>query len=527
MRKFFPNPGFDLNHLLTVFFQDFQNKSNIQFLRALEEQTVVYLQDHADASGIEDFVSNLRKLFLPYLADLKRESVWVEDLFHQGRIVIEEKATNLLGHHEVKTQYRNQTLYMISQEMMTTFNIQKLMDVLELSLPRFNIPSCYLFLFNRGKEFINDSTPVFQYTNNRRIEIKNEAQITFKDFIQNFPHSILAYLLSVNNEYLGVVLFEPGLLDEQIYFTLSVLISTALKGAILIEKLENTNLELKTTQQELVDKAHQAGMADIATGTLHNIGNVLNSINTSIHLMKDILNDSPVEDFKQANELLKNHLDDLENFLAHDPKGKKLMQFYLKLETPFYEIQNQVLGHLNRLVDRINLVNEIIIAQQNYAGFRPIIENIYLSEVVDDALKMEQASFEKYNIKIIKNFGTVPKTSVQRTKLLHILVNLFNNAKDAMQETQRNERKLIITIDCDAQNVFLRITDTGHGIPPELVKSIFAYGFTTKQDGHGFGLHSCANYMTEMGGKIWAESPGGGAGATFILQFAQKSEKDI
>ncbi|MCL6589013.1 MAG: substrate-binding domain-containing protein [Firmicutes bacterium] len=530
MRKFFPNPGFDLNHLLSSFFLDFQTKSNTHFLRALEEQTVVYLQKHLDASGIEDLVSNLRRLVLPYLADLKPDLIRAEDLFHQGRIIIAEKATNLLGYHGVKNQYRNQTLYTITQEMMTTFNIQKLMDVLELSLPRFNIPSCYLFLFNEGKEF-HDSTPIFQYINNRRIEIKNGASFSFKDLIQNFPrnrrYSWLVYLLSVNNEYLGVILFEPGLLDEQIYFTLSVLISTALKGAILIEKLENTNLELKNTQQELVDKAHQAGMADIATGTLHNIGNVLNSINTSIHLMKDIIMKFPVDDYRQANELLRNNIDDLENFIIHNPKGKKLMQYYLKLETPFLEIQNQLFSHLNRLVDRINLVNEIIMAQQNYAGFRPIIEETNLSEIVEDALKMEQASFEKHNIKIIKNFEKVPKILIQRAKLLHILVNLFNNAKDAMQDTQRNERKLIITIDSDDRNVYLRVMDTGHGIPPELVKSIFAYGFTTKQDGHGFGLHSCANYMAEMGGKIWAESPGSGGGATFILQFGQKNEKDI
>ena len=211
-------------------------------------------------------------------------------------------------------------------------------------------------------------------------------------------------------------------------------------------------------------------------------------------------------------------MDNLENFIGNDPKGKKLMQFYLKLESPFMELQNQILYHLNRINEKVNIINEIIIAQQNYAGAKPVFEEIDIEELIEDALKMQSASMEKYNIRIIKKYQPVPRAYVQKIKLLHVLINLFNNAKDAMQDTPREKRQLILRINHDGDNIYIRVTDTGHGIPPHLLSNIFTNGFTTKKDGHGFGLHISANYMNEMGGKIWAESPGADQGATFVLQ---------
>lgn len=521
----FPEPEFDVVGLCNTFIDDLESKTNSRFLQALEEQLVIYQQQHKDASGIEDFISNLRKLILPYLAEEKKDLVWAEDLWHQARITIEEKAVNLLGLQELKTNQLNQMLHKISQDLITTFHTQKLLELLELSLPLLKIPSCYLFLFKQDQEAIDETRLTFKYIDHHRIDLKVDSPSSLKDLLQNIPrnrrYTLFAYLLSVADEYFGVVLFEPGPLDERIYYTLSVLLSTALKGAILIERLQNANLELTVMQQELVETAHKAGMADVATGTLHNVGNVLNSINTSLALIRDVLRNSPLDDFKQANSLLRSHAGDLKDFIVNDPKGEKLLQFYFKLEVPFTELHQQIFYHLNRLMDRINLVNEIIIAQQNYASNLPTLERIDLVNVVEDALKMQSVVLDKYQIKIIRNFKTIPQILAQKNKLLHILINLFNNAKDAMLETPEKKRQIILSLTHDNQGVYLRFTDTGQGIPPEFIKSIFRYGFTTKQQGHGFGLHSCANYMTEMGGKIWAESQGSGKGSTFVLQFKE------
>lgn len=524
MKKDFPKPGFDLACLLDTFFSDFNQSTNGRFLAAIQAQLINYYQYHNDVSGMEDFISQLRKTMLPYVAAQATDYIWMEDLLHQARITIEEKAVNLLGHQTVETNRLNQMLFKITQELITTFHIQNLMNVLESSLTRLNISGCYLFLFNRKKEALLNSTLAFQYLDGWRVLLQtNRPPHYLKDLRdalpQNRRYSLLAYLLAVNDECLGLALYEPGPLDERIYFSLSILLSTALKGMTLVEELENTNRELTSAQQELVAKAHKAGMADIATGTLHNVGNVLNSINTSIYMMKDIVKDSPLKDLQRANQLLKKHMENLENFIAHDPRGPKLMQFYLKLETPFHDLQNLICNHLNRLMDRINLVNEIIIAQQNYAGARPALEELDLTDVIEDALKLQAAMLDKYKIKIVKDYQLLPKTVIQRTKFLHILINLFNNARDAMQENPEDGRILTITLNGDNQNIYLWVRDTGCGIPPELIQSVFIQGFTTKHEGRGYGLHSCVNYMTEMGGNIRVESPGVGQGATFILQF--------
>jgi DNA-binding LacI/PurR family transcriptional regulator/signal transduction histidine kinase len=524
MLKSFPKREFDPAGLLAAFFSDYHHDTSFRFAAVVQTQLMKYYRDHSDASGMEDFISELRKIMIPYVAGQTADYIWMEDLLHQARVTIAEKAVNLLGYQTVQTNRLNQMLFKISQEMITTFHTQKLMNVLESSLVRLNIPGCYLFLFDRKKETMAESALAFEYQDGWRVSLQaNHQSFYLKDLRQNLPqnrrYSLLAYLLAVNDEYLGLVLFEPGPLDERIYFSLSILLSTALKGATLVEKLENTNQELTSAQQELVDKAHKAGMADIATGTLHNVGNVLNSINTSIYMMKDIIKDSPLKDLERANLMLKKNMDDLENFITHDHRGLKLMQFYLKLEAPFLDLQNLIYNHLNRLMDRINLVNEIIIAQQNYAGARPALEELDLTDVIDDALKLQAAMLDKYKIKIVKNYQIIPRTVIQRTKFLHILINLINNARDAMFETPGNERTLTITLNGDANNIYLGVRDTGRGISPELLQSIFTQGFAAQHEGHGYELRSCINYMEEMGGNIWAESSGIGKGATFILQF--------
>jgi signal transduction histidine kinase len=63
----------------------------------------------------------------------------------------------------------------------------------------------------------------------------------------------------------------------------------------------------------------------------------------------------------------------------------------------------------------------------------------------------------------------------------------------------------------------IRVEDNGIGIPPENLTRIFSHGFTTRPDGHGFGLHIGAINAREMGGSLSVASEGTGRGATFTL----------
>ncbi len=287
----------------------------------------------------------------------------------------------------------------------------------------------------------------------------------------------------------------------------------------LEQKVEERTKELEETQQELIEKAHKAGMADVASGALHNVGNILNSIRTSAGVIGTVMVNSSLTGLKKANSLLRENILSLEEFIASDPKGKKLMEYYLKLEEFFDKENEEVRNNLERLNNKIDMITEVITAQQNYAGVGSLTEKHFLSKIVDDALMMQIGSIERYGVSVVKDYCELPKIDIQKNKLIHVLINLINNAKDAMLQVPLSKRKIEISTKREKDLAFLTISDAGIGIPQEDVKKIFTHGFTTKAGGHGFGLHSCAIYMAEMNGRISVKSKGINKGTSFILEF--------
>ncbi len=288
------------------------------------------------------------------------------------------------------------------------------------------------------------------------------------------------------------------------------------------EHLEELLQELKETRDELVEKAHKAGMADIASGVLHNVGNILNSVNTSASLISDTVRQSKLEGLSQANTILREHIDNLEHFIAEHPKGKKLIQYYLKLEEPLKKEQDKVLKQSKRLINKIELINDAIAAQQSYVGTSMEADETSLSGMIDNALALQAGSIEKHGLTIEKDLGSTDTIMTQRSKLIHVLVNIFKNAKEAMSGVPPEQKNITIKTWQDEDSVYLSISDNGVGIRKEHMDKIFTQGFTTKESGHGFGLHSSANYMSEMGGDLAVESEGEGMGTTFILTFPRK-----
>ncbi|MDJ0835380.1 MAG: ATP-binding protein [Acidobacteriota bacterium] len=290
--------------------------------------------------------------------------------------------------------------------------------------------------------------------------------------------------------------------------------SDKLKAANM--ELARRAVELERTQQELVQKAHQAGMAEIAVSVLHNVGNILNSVITSSEFVRRKLNNSKLRSLVLANELLRQNRNRLGEFMEVDPKGLQLVNHLTKLEKNLTKEREAMHADICRVIDKTQLIRDVIMAQQDYAsgGFQS--EALCLQDAVEDALKIQEIDIQTRGILVEKHFQpAVPKIMLQRTKLIHILVNIFKNAAEAMID----EKKITIFVNRDEHYAFIKISDTGHGIPKENLEAIFSHGFTTKTEGHGFGLHSCANAMVEMNGQMWAESKGPGTGATFILKF--------
>lgn len=292
--------------------------------------------------------------------------------------------------------------------------------------------------------------------------------------------------------------------------------------------LFNKNVELKKTRSELVEKAHKAGMADLATNVLHNVGNILNSVNVSVAVINETLKRTKLESLKQANQLVRENAKNLENFIINDPKGQKLLHYYVKLEEPLNREQEEIAEQASRLEENMKLMIDVVTAQQSYSNAGRIFEHFSPEELIKDTMVLQSATIERHGLNLVTDYQGVEDIYVEKSKVVHILVNLFKNAKESMSEIEPNKRKLVLKTFQDEEYVYLSINDNGCGIPKEDLKKIFNHGYTTKSYGHGFGLHSCANYMKELKGEIRVESEGPGRGATVTLCFprdVQKKEK--
>lgn len=326
------------------------------------------------------------------------------------------------------------------------------------------------------------------------------------------------------NDILGVVIIQNyNEADCYSKKEIRLLESVSEQIAFAIE-YKRAEEELAKAQKELIEKAHKAGMTDVASDTLHNIGNILNSVKTSNNVIHDITRKSSLEGLNRALDLLRENVDTLEQFISSDSRGKKLVEYLLSLQSPLNREMEQIGEQSKRLAEKVVLMTNVIHAQQIYASGGYMEEQVNLADIVDTVLDLHADALNSFGIAIEKAFEAVPGIVVQKTKLSHVLMNLIGNAKDAMLDTPKEEKKLSITITQDQKAVYLKVKDTGHGIRFEDLRRVFNHGYTTKPEGHGFGLHNSANFMTEMRGAIWAESDGEGKGACFVLKFPKAEQ---
>jgi signal transduction histidine kinase len=262
-----------------------------------------------------------------------------------------------------------------------------------------------------------------------------------------------------------------------------------------------------------------AGMAEVASNVLHNVGNVLNSVNVASSCLADSLRKSKAVNLSKVVTLLGEHEADLGAFLTSDPKGKQLPGYLAQLTERLAEEQNAALKELAELQNNIEHIKDIVNMQQSFAKASGVMETLQMTDLVEDALKMNASSFARHDIQVIKEFENLPPVTVEKHKVLQILVNLVRNAKQACDELDPPEKRLTLRVARVNGWIRVDVTDNGIGIPSENLTRIFAHGFTTKKAGHGFGLHSGALAAKEMGGSLAVHSAGSRQGATFTLEL--------
>jgi PAS domain S-box-containing protein len=282
---------------------------------------------------------------------------------------------------------------------------------------------------------------------------------------------------------------------------------------------KRTEQELAETYKTLMDASRVAGMAEVATGVLHNVGNVLNSVNVSTNVISESLHHSRVGSVAKLSALLHEHVGDLGAFLTTDPRGQRILPYLDTLADHLVGEQQRLLSELESLRRNVDHIKDIVSMQQNYAKVAGVAETLAPAELFEDALRMNAAALSRHDIEVVREFGQSPAVQVERHKVLQILINVIRNAKYALDDGPQANRRLLLRIETAGGFVRYVISDNGVGIPPENLTRIFSHGFTTRKDGHGFGLHSAALAAHEMGGRILVHSDGPGRGATFTLEL--------
>jgi signal transduction histidine kinase len=288
----------------------------------------------------------------------------------------------------------------------------------------------------------------------------------------------------------------------------------------LEQRVEERTRELKDAQGELMDSARQAGMAEIATNVLHNVGNVLNSVNISAELVARKLRTSKALGLGKAMQLINEHRHDLGTFLTEDEKGKLLPGYLNQLVEAIATEQQGLTEELAQLSKSVDHIKDIVSTQQSYAGASTLLEPVHISVLMEDALRMNSGALSRHHVTVVKDYHDVPEIMADKHRLLLILVNLISNAKYAMSNLTDRTRQMTLTVlPLDDGTLQISVKDEGEGIPAENMTRIFTHGFTTRKEGHGFGLHSCALAALEMKGRLTAHSDGPGKGAVFTLHI--------
>jgi len=312
------------------------------------------------------------------------------------------------------------------------------------------------------------------------------------------------------------VLTQSGALDPSI-LAMSIASVTFI---ILSIAFFASNYKEAINQQQF-EQARQLGMAEIAASVLHNVGNVLNSVNVSAHTIAEKIKPVQSSNLDKLSALLKEHKHDLADFITLDPKGKKVVEFIENLAEHERRSQQQFSDEMSHILTNIETIKNIISTQQNLSKTFGMENILSINELLDECLLITGLEI-KDEIHVKKHYGNISPIVIDKVKVLQVVVNLLRNAKDALFESSNSTKTLSLKTIADNDKVTIEITDNGVGILPKNIDKVFYHGFTTKETGHGFGLHTCALLINELGGDISVKSDGFEKGATFTIHLPNK-----
>ena len=296
--------------------------------------------------------------------------------------------------------------------------------------------------------------------------------------------------------------------------------------AMEITNRKKAQEKIAQLNEKLVVSARNSGMAEVAVGILHNLGNILNSVNVSINVIKENVDKSYIPKLICVIDLIEKNIDTIGDYITQDKKGKIIPEYLVSLAKALNTQHDTFSKEFINVEKYIRHINNIVDSQQRLAKSSNVISYFSPAEIIDDALNICQHQKGNKDIRYNKCFDRSLLINSDKNKLLQVLVNLFRNANESMSKKNnylKNEIKVILKKE-RKKYIKILVKDNGVGIEKENLSNIFSYGYTNKENGHGFGLHSCALFAKEMGGSLEVTSAGADKGATFTLTLPVNME---
>jgi signal transduction histidine kinase len=274
-------------------------------------------------------------------------------------------------------------------------------------------------------------------------------------------------------------------------------------------------------QKQLVEASHLSGMAEVATGVLHNVGNVLNSLGISASTAQAHVQTSPFERIERIATMLDEYRNRVGN-QDSDSRVKVIPEYLRALSTQMRRDCDVVRHEIEAINGHVQYLREIIQAQQSFARVGGAEEAVNVRELVEGALTLK--SQELKGTTVTRDIPEMTEVWTDRYKLLQVIINFVTNACDSMAASGSRDRRMAVRARLVEGELEISVEDSGVGISPDMMERIWEFGFTTKAHGHGFGLHSSAVAAQQLGGTVTAESDGAGNGARFAVSIPVRTE---
>jgi signal transduction histidine kinase len=288
--------------------------------------------------------------------------------------------------------------------------------------------------------------------------------------------------------------------------------------------------ELEEAQEELVNKAMEAGRAQLAAMVLHNIGNAMTPVNVQVEGMKANQSAQIVEYLEKCYQELNAHSGDLNRYIHEDQRGKEVFRYLGELIASIKEERRRNGDAVDKIDRAIAYVSEILTLQQAYAASeQENKQRVDLNSLMDDATRMQMGGLERKGITVEHNLATnLPKLLIDKNRLMQVIVNFIKNSSEALERLTSVKRKKLIRIKTFANNgrVGFEIADNGIGLDPQEIDHIFDFGKSYKGTA-GFGLYYCKMFVEDNRGTLTINSPQKGKGTTVTVTFEKQSSAAV